>query len=324
MDVDGPDPLRQRRRTREPLNKGRETPVPPGFLPGRERLSVPWSKGQHCSRAETGKKLITEVELTVKDSCRQLYTQAHGGKGGTTRLELWMGDRGGVFLYDPVTKRTARIPWMHEWKKGRHEGKIRTPYTLKVLPREDVENEKRRRTEYRERKYAPREEEESVPDIESFLAALDREELPPAPRPLGFGQTPPPPPPSSFQGPGQQLMPGVFINPTREERRVIQEQRLQAAKRKNEQVERDVEENEMEESEERKYIIRGKRRRDEPSSSSSSYTPPPNVYFDSGIRGMGFQQPSLVQEEEEKVDILTVDEQVDWESFLNPNSNLLI
>lgn len=79
------------------------------------------------------------LTLPLDDPCRR----ASWLPKNTQRAEVVIGKRGGVFLRDPVTQRTARIPWMHEWTRGKWKGEVRTPYTLKVLPRDQVAPEYR-------------------------------------------------------------------------------------------------------------------------------------------------------------------------------------
>lgn len=72
------------------------------------------------------------VEFNFRDPVRTNWIRK-------IKLEMWMGKRGGFYFRHPDTGRVVRVPWLHEWLRGRSgKGQIRNKETYKSLPRTRV------------------------------------------------------------------------------------------------------------------------------------------------------------------------------------------
>lgn len=74
------------------------------------------------------------TQITVQDPSRGVVDPTH------PRLTVWQGERGGVYIWDRVTDRKARLPWLHLWQ-GRSKAQWRTPEYLRytpMIPRHEV------------------------------------------------------------------------------------------------------------------------------------------------------------------------------------------
>lgn len=72
------------------------------------------------------------------------------GQKLTYPLNVVVGERGGTYLEDPLTRRKVRVPWMHQWDRGISKGKIRSQVSLTTAPVEvlnDLHKEIRPTTE---------------------------------------------------------------------------------------------------------------------------------------------------------------------------------
>jgi len=82
--------------------------------------------------------MVGTLAFTLKDECRRLPIENHT----KNHVEVWIGQRGGVFMADPVTRRIARLPWLHMWKNGGPgKGNIRNYVSLKLIPYEEKARE---------------------------------------------------------------------------------------------------------------------------------------------------------------------------------------
>lgn len=104
------------------------------------------------------------LQLSVVDPCR--------GNQVAKDLHLIVGERGGVYIYDPVTQRRCRIPWMHVWKNNKSRGQIRTPETLKMMSQDQKEQfgVKEQRLVFEQMKTLPELTSDSVSDELQFPA----------------------------------------------------------------------------------------------------------------------------------------------------------
>lgn len=75
---------------------------------------------------------VGRLQLGAVDRCR--------GSISSKDLRVMVGSRGGVYIYDPVTERRVRIPWMHLWKANNPRGKIRNEVTLRMMSQEQKRN----------------------------------------------------------------------------------------------------------------------------------------------------------------------------------------
>lgn len=125
--------------TRKPrINEGRTTELKPGQEYNLQLMPVRFRRPLNCREEMEVPRTTGYVHLNARDHCRQDPYRYH-----ERHMELVTGERGGVYLKDPVTGRQARIPWMHEWSEGRWKGTVRTPLTLKVVPKAEVTKELR-------------------------------------------------------------------------------------------------------------------------------------------------------------------------------------